>query len=269
MSIEALRWALHIGEQLELEPTMRHVLLILGNRADEQGYLYPSVAWICARTGLARRTVQRQLASIGEAGLMCRDMRANEQGVRTSDGMQLAMEQPGLFVGQRGGAMVTPPRATMTRGGRHSDAGGGATVTPYTQEVKQDQKKERGEAPYVPPDWMPMEAWNAWLNVRTKKKVPNTPRALQIATTKLAELKAEGYPPEKVLDCAIEKGWRGIFKPTELSTGGNGQAGQHRWWESDSAMEAMAKQHGVSTLGKTRFQLKAAIEEKLGQGRPH
>jgi hypothetical protein len=264
MSIEALRWALQIGEEKNLAPTVRHVLLILGNRADEQGYLYPSVAWICARTGLSRRSVQVQLKAISEAGLLQRDTRQNDSGVRTSDSFQLTINQPGLFT-EFGGADSAPPRARAARGGRSSCTGGGAPGAPYTQDIKQEEKKARRQAAFPLPDWMPTEAWTAWLEVRTKKKVPNTTRALQIAVGKLEALKAEGFAPEKVLDCAIEKGWRGIYKPTELST----PQTANKWWETDSGMEAMAKQHGVSTLGKTRWQLKAAIEEKLQQGRTH
>jgi len=264
MSIEALRWALQIGEEKNLQPTMRHVLLILGNRADEQGYLYPSVAWICARTGLSRRTVQIQLKAISDAGLLQRDTRQNDSGVRTSDGLQLTINQPGLFM-EMGGAESAPPRAAAARGGRNLRHGGGAAAAPYTQDIKQEEKKVRGQAAFPLPDWMPKEAWDGWMEVRMAKKVPNTERALKIAVGKLEALKAEGYPPEKVLDCAIEKGWRGIYKPTELST----PQAANKWWETDNGMEAMAKQHGVSTLGKTRWQLKAAIEEKLQQGRTH
>ena len=264
MSIEALRWALQIGEERNLNPTMRHVLLILGNRADEQGYLYPSVAWICARTGLSRRTVQIQLKAIGDAGLLQRDTRQNDAGVRTSDGLQLTIDQPGLFPAL-GGAESAPPRAADARGGRNPRHGGGAAAAPYTQDIKQDQKKARGEAPFILPDWIPKEAWDGWLEVRKEKKVPSTPRALRIAAGKLAALKLEGFEPGAVLDCAIEKGWRGIYKPTELSTGTT----QNRWWESDESMLAMAKQHGVTTTGKTRYALKAAIEDAMAKARTH
>lgn len=264
MSIEALRWALMIGEERNLDPTTRHVLLILGNRADEQGYLYPSVAWICARTGLSRRTVQVQLKIIGEAGLMQRDMRQNDSGVRTSDGLQLTIDQPGLFTGN-GGAEFAPPRAATARGGRNLRHGGGAATAPYTQDIKQEEKKARGDAPFVLPNWVPAELWKDWLEVRTKKKVPNTKRALEIAVGKLEALKADGYQPAKVLESAIEKGWRGIFRPSELSTDRNVTGRPANWWDSDQGMLDMAAKIGVPTKGLTSFQLKAKINEALNR----
>jgi len=76
-----------------------------------------------------------------------------------------------------------------------------------TKEIKETiQKKET--SPYLTNPLF-QNTWDAWLEVRTKLKVPNTARALQLALIKLNE-----YPIEiaiKMLEQSIERGWRGVF----------------------------------------------------------
>ena len=61
------------------------------------------------------------------------------------------------------------------------------------------------------PDWVPQDSWEAWLEVRSRNKAPNTSRALRLALTELAKLKAAGNDPKVILDTATMRGWRGLF----------------------------------------------------------
>jgi uncharacterized protein YdaU (DUF1376 family) len=61
------------------------------------------------------------------------------------------------------------------------------------------------------PEWVPEDAWKAWLEVRPKVRAPNTPRALALALKELEKLKNEGQDPRTVLEMATVKGWRGLF----------------------------------------------------------
>lgn len=72
-------------------------------------------------------------------------------------------------------------------------------------------KKQTPVAPLALPEWLPVESWEAWLEVRTKKKVPNTQRALAIAIGELDKLRQQGQDPAAILEQATLKGWRGIF----------------------------------------------------------
>lgn len=149
MSIEALRWALDEGQDRELDPPRRHILLILGNRADERGYCFPSIRWICIRTGYARRTVQMHMKALEEAGLLRRDTRPDGRGGRTSDAVWLGLRQPGL--------PMPDPRADFALGGRQSDAPpavdvheGGAPRAPKKKEYKKEVKTPSGQATASP-----------------------------------------------------------------------------------------------------------------------
>jgi uncharacterized protein YdaU (DUF1376 family) len=65
--------------------------------------------------------------------------------------------------------------------------------------------------PIVPlPDWIPKRDWSDWIAQRPKKP---TPRAIELAISKLAELREGGIPPESVLQHCIMNGYQGIFPP--------------------------------------------------------
>lgn len=114
------------------------------------------------------------------------------------------------------------------------------------------------------PDWVPKESWEGWIEVRTKKKIPNTPRALKLAIITLSTLKAAGYDPRVVLDTATVRGWRGLFPPTSTPEGGSSG-----WWDSNESMLRKAQELKIGTTGLTTQQLRAKINERLAQARAH
>ena len=64
---------------------------------------------------------------------------------------------------------------------------------------------------FILPQWVNLETWNAFMEVRHIKKAPPTDQALKRILSKLTRLKAEGYDPEAVLSQSIESGWPGVF----------------------------------------------------------
>jgi hypothetical protein len=70
--------------------------------------------------------------------------------------------------------------------------------------------KKQGKVAALP-DWLPEEPWKAWLEVRSKNKAPNTPRALTLALGVLEKLRADGQDPVAVLEQSTLRGWRGLF----------------------------------------------------------
>lgn len=79
--------------------------------------------------------------------------------------------------------------------------------------VISDKKIKEEVKRYVPPEWVPAGPWSAWLEVRPKVKAPNTPRALELAVKRLAELRDAGHDPAQILETATLRGWRGLFAP--------------------------------------------------------
>jgi len=87
-----------------------------------------------------------------------------------------------------------------------------AQARPETETETETEKKKNGSLPL--PDWLPVESWQAWLQIRPKVKAPNTPHALRIALSELGKLRDAGHDPKAVLDCAVTRGWRGLFPPS-------------------------------------------------------
>lgn len=75
-----------------------------------------------------------------------------------------------------------------------------------------DTKKQSNGRAIALPDWLPSDAWDGWLEIRAKNRAPNTPRALRLAITELAKLKAAGQDVRAVLEQSTLRGWRGVFE---------------------------------------------------------
>lgn len=71
------------------------------------------------------------------------------------------------------------------------------------------------QAPFVLPDWIPAEHWNAWVEARKKKRNAPTDYALRLAVRKLENLRDEGYPPAQVLMNAAFNGYTGLWPPKD------------------------------------------------------
>ena len=94
MSYEAMTWAVKIIEQNKAWKTpVRFVLLIMANRADEDGLLYPSVRWIMERTALAESTIRQATRDLQQLGLLIKEPRQRELGGQTSNEYRLNMSQ--------------------------------------------------------------------------------------------------------------------------------------------------------------------------------
>lgn len=150
MSIEALRWALDVGEELELEPARRLVLIMLGNSADHAGgNLFPSYGYLSRRTGLAYSTIRAHIRALDKSGLLIKEPRARQDGGATSNAYRLSMRQAGLPWGDDSVSQpLVPPLLDSGRGGaldsrgpdRQPSGGGGE----HTKVLKQERPGGRG-----------------------------------------------------------------------------------------------------------------------------
>ena len=69
------------------------------------------------------------------------------------------------------------------------------------------------------PDWMPMDAWNGWIEIRVKRKKPLTARAASRAIMKLEDMRCAGQDIAEVLDRSTMNGWTDLYEIKERDNG--------------------------------------------------
>lgn len=94
MSVRAIAWAWDVDG---ITPTEKLVLLAIADNADDDGYAWPGVETLCAKTCLKRRAVLKALGHLESTGFLERSARyrgRGTQGGRTSNGYRLRLSAP-------------------------------------------------------------------------------------------------------------------------------------------------------------------------------
>jgi hypothetical protein len=73
---------------------------------------------------------------------------------------------------------------------------------------KKQAKRKVGECVFSLPEWMPISTWKLFLSHRKAVKAPIVETAYPSFVAKFKKLDAKGWPPGKVVDLLVEKGWR-------------------------------------------------------------
>ena len=69
------------------------------------------------------------------------------------------------------------------------------------------------------PEWLDMEQWKSFLEMRKMMKKPMTDRGQELAIKKLSDMKASGQSVDRIIDRSIMHNWMGLFplKDDEVS----------------------------------------------------
>lgn len=76
---------------------------------------------------------------------------------------------------------------------------------------KRKAKEKAAPTLVVLPDWIPQDAWDAFLSMRAEVKKSPTERAQKLLIDKLAELMRNGHSPGAVLDQSTFHGWLDVY----------------------------------------------------------
>lgn len=80
--------------------------------------------------------------------------------------------------------------------------------------VSQEGKgRERKGSAFALPDWVPLDAWESFVESRRKNRAPLTDRAKALAVAELSRLRDQGHSPAAVIDLAVLKGWKSFYAP--------------------------------------------------------
>ena len=102
--------------------------------------------------------------------------------------------------------------------------------TPQPKPDYQSQTKVKNNASpngAAIPDWIPAEAWSAFVEMRKKIKAPLTEEGARLAIKRLSKFKNTGQNVREIIEYSIENSYRGLFQPRGRaagSAGGNRQA---------------------------------------------
>lgn len=80
-----------------------------------------------------------------------------------------------------------------------------------TKPSQSQSQKEQKQGAFAPPEWVPLEAWNAYVEMRRAIKRPLTKWAAVLAVRTLETLKVQGHDPQAVLDQSVFNAWQGLF----------------------------------------------------------
>ncbi len=71
------------------------------------------------------------------------------------------------------------------------------------------------------PDWIKKDTWDAFLEMRKKKKATPTPRAIELLIRELGKLKLAGNDPNEVLEQSIRSNWTDVYAIKKSEVKGN------------------------------------------------
>lgn len=86
------------------------------------------------------------------------------------------------------------------------------------EEVDIDKEKDikdkvvKKDKEFILPDWIPIETWQAYMEVRNKKKASKTPYALNLIVKELIKIKSQyNHDPIAVINKSIQSGWTDVY----------------------------------------------------------
>lgn len=101
--------------------------------------------------------------------------------------------------------------------------------------------KPRGNgAAFVPPDWIIVSKWEAWVKIRPAKA--RTTESLSAAIEKLEKFRAQGHDANAIIANSLANGWQGLFAP-DKQRGGRSVAEQNRI-AGEEAQRRFEAEHG-------------------------
>jgi hypothetical protein len=86
------------------------------------------------------------------------------------------------------------------------------------------------------PDWIPTDAWSAYLKLRKAKRAKVTVEAIDLLVRKLDAWRSEGQDVREILEKSVMNGWMGIF-PLEVKSkviNGDAHVGENHNLPTDS-----------------------------------
>lgn len=195
-----------------MSPAQKAVLISLADQANDDGYCWPSVGTIASRTCLSERAVQGAIKWLQSARLLGASERRGTSSVYQITPAAYAPPQemrPAANAPTPADAAPPPPQML------HPTPADAAPKPSMNRHLNRKEPKDtRADATgFVLPDWIPADAWAAFMETRKTKKAKSTAYALGLIVKSLEAFKAGGHDPLAILNTSIKAGWSDVYPP--------------------------------------------------------
>lgn len=212
------------------------VLLALCDNANDQGECFPSISMLAEKCSMSERSIFNHIADLEKDGAIKRNNRAGRSTVYQLDPCKFCTPECSLtpatvaWVEPLTPANSAPPPLQRLHPTPATISPTPATVAPITineSSINQiPNTKDKAQAPFVLPDWMPVDSWNGFLMTRKKKKAADTPFALGLILRDLNKYHAAGHDVAEILNRSIKGGWSDVYEPkTQIKLASTKHAG--------------------------------------------
>lgn len=117
-----------------------------------------------------------------------------------------------------------PPKGERTKASPKPPFGDGASSSSSSSSSASPTGKKQSATSVALdlPDWIPEDAWLAFVAMRKKIRAPLTDDAVKLAISTLEKLMQDGHRPRAVLDQSTLNSWRGLFEVKGTQQRANG-----------------------------------------------
>lgn len=192
---------------IDLPDSQKIVLLALADCANDEGHCWPSMATLSKKCSKGERTVQGVIKDLVKAGHLTRK--------------EVLGKGCNYYVHPRrdcAPAEAAPPQGTAQTPAASADKPSRTIIVDKAKALPTASAKSE-KPKWILPDWIPVDAWDGFEEMRNKIRKPMTDRARGMIVTELQKLRG---PPGAILDQSTRNNWQDVF---ELRDKANGQSG--------------------------------------------
>lgn len=246
MSVEAITWAL---SQPVKHSSAKFVLTVMANYADADFVCWPSAALLSEQTAQDRKTVLENMRRLRDLGYL-EDTGERKGTTKQVVVYRLKKPESGTVITSptpASPASNDTENGTLPPGQQVPNSPSKSPVFPDKQSqisletvpifpgnspengtrnrkepsgtVKEPVKRQaRAQTMPIlpdPPAWVPRDLWDAWLEVRKKKRAWPTVRAVQLTIEELTKWRAQGHNITEIIENSIKRGYTGLFEPKQ------------------------------------------------------
>ena len=221
---------------VRLRGTEKLVLIRLADLADRDGASWPAVSRVARDTGLCDRAVRYAITAIENAGFLTRESHGSRGTIyrlKLANGTDRDAAPHAAFEADEGEndrhVMPLMPASdanrpasraeTIARGAKspapHATNPSVPSNVPVTVPVNDPPIARARKVAVViaPPDWVPRQAWDGYIEMRRSRRNVPTPRAIELIVAELDAFRKAGIDIALVLNTSTKRGWIGLFPP--------------------------------------------------------